>query len=259
MFSLHFHHIQSARSVNTQQQATEMNTKTLILIACLISVTTSLAGDPSSDSEQDEMENCEDRKRGSFTFYDYSVVIAMLTISLKIGVFYGFFEKPSDFISGSGMSIFPVTLSLASSFITAIELLGNPAEIYFYGAQFSLIGETWESRQSKTHSYIWQMISINIFTRQWYRWCSWFRLPSTSSIQSTMICSWRRVTSFSALALARRCVLWVEFCISSRWAFTHLYQCLLQLLHCQKRLELIQELQSFWFTLYAYSIRAREA
>lgn len=37
------------------------------------------------------------------------------------------------------MTIFPVTLSLATSFITAIELLGNPAEIFFNGGQFSLI------------------------------------------------------------------------------------------------------------------------
>lgn len=47
-------------------------------------------------------------------------------------------------LGGSGMSVAPVTMSLASSFITAIELLGNPAEIYFYGAQFALIGELFD-------------------------------------------------------------------------------------------------------------------
>ena len=42
---------------------------------------------------------------------------------------------------GSQMNLFPVTLSLTTSFVTAIELLGNPAEMFFYGSQFALIGE----------------------------------------------------------------------------------------------------------------------
>lgn len=90
-------------------------------------------------------ESCtENSNKGAFTPYDYAIVIGMLVISLGIGVFYGFFDKKSggtsaDFMLGSDMSIFPVTLSLATSFITAIELLGNPAEIFFNGSQFSLI------------------------------------------------------------------------------------------------------------------------
>lgn len=46
-----------------------------------------------------------------------------------------------DFLLGSGMSLFPVTLSLTTSFITAIELLGNPSEMFFNGTQYSLIGK----------------------------------------------------------------------------------------------------------------------
>lgn len=90
-------------------------------------------------------ETCSNQEsKGSFTVYDYSVVIGMLVISLGIGVFYGFFDKKastsaSDFMLGTEMSVFPVTLSLTTSFITAIELLGNPAEIFFNGSQFSLI------------------------------------------------------------------------------------------------------------------------
>lgn len=89
--------------------------------------------------------SCENQGQvGTFTAYDYAVVIGMLVISLGIGVFYGFFDKKStasasDFMLGSEMTIFPVTLSLTTSFITAIELLGNPAEMFFNGAQFSLI------------------------------------------------------------------------------------------------------------------------
>lgn len=82
-------------------------------------------------------------RRPGFSIYDYTIVALMLTISLGIGVFYGFCQKSgsssNDFLLGSGMSLFPVTLSLTTSFITAIELLGNPAEMYFQGAQFILI------------------------------------------------------------------------------------------------------------------------
>lgn len=92
----------------------------------------------------DEHESCDAQEIAGFTLYDYAIVIGMLVISLGIGVFYGFFDKKatasaSDFMLGSEMSIFPVTLSLTTSFITAIELLGNPAEIFFNGGQFSLI------------------------------------------------------------------------------------------------------------------------
>ncbi|PZC84413.1 hypothetical protein B5X24_HaOG204987 [Helicoverpa armigera] len=79
-----------------------------------------------------------------FHWEDYSVLAAMLLISCLIGVFYGYFgEKQTtgdDFLlGGSSMGTFPMALSLAASFITAIELLGNPAEMYMAGAQFWMI------------------------------------------------------------------------------------------------------------------------
>ncbi|XP_055532452.1 sodium-coupled monocarboxylate transporter 1 isoform X2 [Wyeomyia smithii] len=67
----------------------------------------------------------------------------------RTGVFYGYFVKPkkteegdpssNEFLLGSGMTVFPVTLSLTTSFITAIELLGNPSEMFYNGTQFALI------------------------------------------------------------------------------------------------------------------------
>ncbi|XP_068630077.1 sodium-coupled monocarboxylate transporter 1 [Battus philenor] len=79
-----------------------------------------------------------------FHWEDYSVLATMLLVSCGIGVFYGFFgEKQTsgdDFLlGGSSMGTFPMALSLAASFITAIELLGNPAEMYMAGAQFWMI------------------------------------------------------------------------------------------------------------------------
>uniref|UniRef100_A0A6P4DWM1 Sodium-coupled monocarboxylate transporter 1 n=1 Tax=Drosophila rhopaloa TaxID=1041015 RepID=A0A6P4DWM1_DRORH len=81
--------------------------------------------------------------KATFSGYDYVILLGMLVISLGIGIFYGFFQKggssSNEFLLGSEMNIFPVTLSLTTSFITAIELLGNPSEMYFQGTQFVLI------------------------------------------------------------------------------------------------------------------------
>lgn len=76
-----------------------------------------------------------------FGWQDYSVLGAMLAISVGIGMFYGFFsgdQKTSEdfLLGGSSMGTFPMAMSLAASFITAIELLGNPAEMYSHGTQF---------------------------------------------------------------------------------------------------------------------------
>lgn len=133
----------------------------IILVLIVISGTT-VAVDSKNTSEQQQKlaefqnyglthsrEQCtsELREEGKFSPYDYAVVIAMLAISLKIGVFYGFCHKgssldsSSDFMLGSQMGLIPVTISLTTSFVTAIELLGNPAEMFFFGSQFSLIGK----------------------------------------------------------------------------------------------------------------------
>ncbi|GJQ70610.1 hypothetical protein Trydic_g23003 [Trypoxylus dichotomus] len=37
------------------------------------------------------------------------------------------------------MGTFPMAMSLAASFVTAIELLGNPAEMYLYGSQYWMV------------------------------------------------------------------------------------------------------------------------
>lgn len=129
--------------------------------------------DPNMNGGQFECGDERNRHVGTFTIYDYSIVLGMLcgerflfehiwniyrifiqissfistlgmlVISLGIGVFYGFFSgsenTSSDFLHGSEMSLLPVSLSLTTSFITAIELLGNPSEMVFNGTQFALI------------------------------------------------------------------------------------------------------------------------
>ncbi|KAL7731459.1 hypothetical protein ACLKA6_017277 [Drosophila palustris] len=90
------------------------------------------------------IEECsEPRHKATFAGLDYAILLSMLVVSLGIGIFYGFFQtggsSSNEFLLGSGMNLLPVTLSLTTSFITAIELLGNPSEMYFQGTQFVLI------------------------------------------------------------------------------------------------------------------------
>ncbi|XP_017784801.1 PREDICTED: sodium-coupled monocarboxylate transporter 2-like [Nicrophorus vespilloides] len=98
-------------------------------------------------STEDSIDQCVDGHsviKNSFSWADYVVLAGMLVISCGIGVFYGFFgdkqTTSSDFLlGGSSMGTFPMAMSLAASFITAIELLGNPAEMYFHGSQYWMI------------------------------------------------------------------------------------------------------------------------
>uniref|UniRef100_A0A8C4U1H4 Solute carrier family 5 member 8 n=1 Tax=Falco tinnunculus TaxID=100819 RepID=A0A8C4U1H4_FALTI len=85
---------------------------------------------------------------GSFTVWDYVVFAAMLLVSAIIGVYYAFVgggQKTSkDFLmAGRSMSALPVALSLTASFMSAVTVLGTPAEIYRYGAIFCIFAITY--------------------------------------------------------------------------------------------------------------------
>uniref|UniRef100_A0A8C5WDD0 Solute carrier family 5 member 5 n=1 Tax=Leptobrachium leishanense TaxID=445787 RepID=A0A8C5WDD0_9ANUR len=80
-------------------------------------------------------------ERLTFSSWDYGVFAAMLLGSTGIGIFYAFFQgiqKSSEdfFTGGRKMSALPVGLSLAASFMSAIQVLGVPVEAYRYGAKF---------------------------------------------------------------------------------------------------------------------------
>lgn len=83
-----------------------------------------------------------------FSVWDYVVFAAMLLVSAAIGIYYAFAgggQKTSkDFlIGGRSMHAFPVALSLTASFMSAVTLLGTPAEIYRYGSIFCLFAITY--------------------------------------------------------------------------------------------------------------------
>ncbi|NXD26619.1 SC5A8 protein, partial [Spelaeornis formosus] len=87
-------------------------------------------------------------RMGRFTAWDYVVFAAMLLISAIIGIYYAFVgggQKTSkDFLmAGRSMSALPVALSLTASFMSAVTVLGTPAEIYRYGAIFCIFAFTY--------------------------------------------------------------------------------------------------------------------
>ncbi|RMB89743.1 hypothetical protein DUI87_33758 [Hirundo rustica rustica] len=77
----------------------------------------------------------------TFSLWDYGVFALMLLISTGIGLFHGLAkggQKTSEdfFTGGRRMSALPVGLSLSASFMSAIQVLGVPAEAFRYGAKF---------------------------------------------------------------------------------------------------------------------------
>ncbi|XP_075748232.1 sodium-coupled monocarboxylate transporter 1 isoform X4 [Rhipicephalus microplus] len=71
---------------------------------------------------------------------DYCVLVAVLGLSTLIGVFFAWKDRRStdkkDFFGGSKqMQMFPVTLSMTASSMSAIAMLGVPAENFLHGSQ----------------------------------------------------------------------------------------------------------------------------
>ncbi|XP_067130724.1 sodium-coupled monocarboxylate transporter 1-like [Centruroides vittatus] len=80
-----------------------------------------------------------------FGIVDYVVFAGMLAISACIGIYYacsGQKQKTTkEFLLGDRkMKVFPVTMSVLATFVSAITLLGVPAEMYMYGTLYSMAG-----------------------------------------------------------------------------------------------------------------------
>ncbi|CAG5127309.1 unnamed protein product, partial [Candidula unifasciata] len=80
-----------------------------------------------------------------FSPVDYVMFASILVISAGIGFYHAWKDrkqKSSDdfLLAGRNMSPYPVALSLLASFMSAITLLGTPAEIYNYTTMYFWIG-----------------------------------------------------------------------------------------------------------------------
>ena len=73
---------------------------------------------------------------------NYAVFALMLLVSAGIGVFFWWRGQKSteEFLMASrSMGTLPMTLSLVASFMSAITLLGTPAEMYVSGSQYVVL------------------------------------------------------------------------------------------------------------------------
>lgn len=79
-----------------------------------------------------------------FSPWDYVVFAVLLAVSSVIGLYYGCTgqkqKTTKEFLmAGRSMGVFPVALSLLASFMSAITLLGTPAEIATFGTLYWMI------------------------------------------------------------------------------------------------------------------------
>ncbi|XP_034259052.1 sodium-coupled monocarboxylate transporter 1-like [Pantherophis guttatus] len=105
------------------------------------------------------------RQIGGFSVWDYVVFGIMLFISAAIGVYYAFAgggqrSREAFLMGGRSMSALPVALSLTASFMSAVTVLGTPAEIYRFGSMFSLFAIAYA---------LMAVISAEIFLPVFYR------------------------------------------------------------------------------------------
>jgi len=83
-----------------------------------------------------------EKTTNSFHWADYVVFAAFLMFSLGIGAYYGLIagrktKTAKDFLmGGKDMQVFPVAMAIMSSFLSAILILGTPAEVYTRGTMY---------------------------------------------------------------------------------------------------------------------------
>lgn len=76
-----------------------------------------------------------------FGVVDYVLFVLTLLVSAGIGVVFAILDRRKNtttefLLGGKQMSVFPVAMSLMVTFMSALTLLGNPAEIYNYNTMF---------------------------------------------------------------------------------------------------------------------------
>ncbi|KAJ3595903.1 hypothetical protein NHX12_002315 [Muraenolepis orangiensis] len=81
----------------------------------------------------------------TFVTWDYVVFALLFVVSSGIGVFFAIKDRKADtskdfLVGGRQMTCVPVALSLTASFMSAVTVLGAPADVYRFGAAYILFG-----------------------------------------------------------------------------------------------------------------------
>ncbi|KAI4569241.1 hypothetical protein MJT46_006535 [Ovis ammon polii x Ovis aries] len=111
------------------------------------------------------MATVEAKERATFGTWDYGVFALMLLVSTGIGLWVGVARggqrSAEDFFTGGRrLSALPVGLSLAASFMSAVQVLGVPAEAYRYGLKF-----LWMCLGQLLNSLLTALLFLPIFYR----------------------------------------------------------------------------------------------
>ncbi|KAH6931598.1 hypothetical protein HPB50_025666 [Hyalomma asiaticum] len=74
---------------------------------------------------------------------DYGVLVAVLGISSFIGIYFAWKDRRStnnrEFLVGNRkLQVFPVTMSMMASFMSAVAILGVPSESFVHGSQYMI-------------------------------------------------------------------------------------------------------------------------
>uniref|UniRef100_A0A1I8JSG6 Sodium/solute symporter n=1 Tax=Macrostomum lignano TaxID=282301 RepID=A0A1I8JSG6_9PLAT len=87
-----------------------------------------------------------ERTSNSFHWADYVILVLSLLISCSVGIYFALSGEDNSRVSHGdrSMRLVPVSVSLVASFLSAILILGHPAEIYLNGIgfHFHLLGVT---------------------------------------------------------------------------------------------------------------------
>ena len=98
-----------------------------------------------------------------FHWVDYLIFAASLFLSMAVGIFSSWSgnKTTEDYLTGSKkLHFIPVSLSIFMSVISGILVLGNSAEVYFYGTQL------WMDCLARAAYYV---ISAILFVPLFYR------------------------------------------------------------------------------------------
>ena len=73
---------------------------------------------------------------------DYTILIFSIVFSFFIGVYYSCRKKTNTteayLLANRNLSILPISVSLLVSFFSAISMLGNSSEMYYFGGEYML-------------------------------------------------------------------------------------------------------------------------
>uniref|UniRef100_A0A1I8HYM4 Sodium/solute symporter n=1 Tax=Macrostomum lignano TaxID=282301 RepID=A0A1I8HYM4_9PLAT len=153
-----------------------------------------------------------ERTSNSFHWADYVILVLSLLISCSVGIYFalsgGKQRTTAEYLMGDrSMRLVPVSVSLVASFLSAILILGHPAEIYLNGIgfHFHLLGVT-----------VAYVLSAVLFVRLFYplRLTSVFELSSTVTNNAVrreyVIAACGIIGTFYTLLGGMKAVVWVD-------------------------------------------------